>query len=160
MLFDRSFFPQSHFSIFILLSLFLSLLLIPLFFHIRKRAKKRHPQKKPSLKPPGLGLRAFSIRELSRYNGTNDQPCYISVLSQVFKVDPNLYGPEGPYHMFAGKDVTIPLAKMELSTEKANIPDPETQLSPDEVAVARQWLDNFHTKYSLVGWVDYSLPGT
>ncbi|KAJ3026192.1 UNVERIFIED_CONTAM: hypothetical protein HDU68_006066 [Siphonaria sp. JEL0065] len=53
--------------------------------------------------------RSMSLHELSQYNGTDpSKPIYLALRGAIYDVSskPQLYGPGGECHMFAGKDVS------------------------------------------------------
>jgi membrane-associated progesterone receptor component len=53
----------------------------------------------------------------------------------------------GPYGVFAGRDASRGLAKMDLKGTSADVSD----LSPSEKHTLKEWVDKFSSKYPIVG---------
>ena len=69
----------------------------------------------------------------------------------------SFYGPGGPYGVFAGKDASRGLAKMDLKPSEFGISD----LSPSEKNTLKEWAQKFSDKYPQVGViVDYTVPNS
>ncbi len=60
------------------------------------------------------------------------------------------YKPGGPYHIFAGKDCSVALAKMKLQDEFMNCYG-TIELSEDEKKILLDWYDKLSKKYKVVG---------
>ncbi|GKY93676.1 hypothetical protein MPSEU_000334900 [Mayamaea pseudoterrestris] len=90
-------------------------------------------------------LRNFTITQLQKFNGTNDQPVYLSVSGIVFDVSDgrDFYGPGGPYEKFAGCECGVALAKMSFDSEHLNDFDGIAQLNFGEKAELEGWIDKF-----------------
>jgi len=88
---------------------------------------------------------------LKKYDGTNGGPIYLAVKGYVFDVSskPEMYGPGGGYHVFAGKDGSKGLGIGSLKPGDA-VPDDGT-LGSAEQKVLDDWLVFFQTRYNQVG---------
>lgn len=86
-------------------------------------------------------------------------PIYLGTAGQVFDVTSGagFYGPGGPYGVFAGRDASRGLAKMDLKTSASGVDD----LSPSEKQTLKDWADKFASKYPIVGKiVDFTEPNS
>lgn len=89
-------------------------------------------------------LRYFTKSELNEFNGTMDSEIYIALKGKVYDVSEkrDFYGPNGGYHLFAGKDATRALAKM--SFEDADLEnDRYDDLSFMEIETLNDWIAKF-----------------
>eukprot|EP01012_Entosiphon_sulcatum_P044013 TRINITY_DN58511_c0_g1_i1.p1 TRINITY_DN58511_c0_g1~~TRINITY_DN58511_c0_g1_i1.p1 ORF type:complete len:180 (-),score=23.13 TRINITY_DN58511_c0_g1_i1:53-592(-) len=111
----------------------------------------RHPPPPPPPQPRKRSPpRGFTAEELRKYNGTNGYPIYLSLKNIVYEVAAEFYGPEGPYHCFAGKESTIPLGKSVISDQECN--QDWSGMSPDDLSTAGEWEAKYQSKYPIVGW--------
>ncbi|KAG0148159.1 hypothetical protein CROQUDRAFT_41846 [Cronartium quercuum f. sp. fusiforme G11] len=97
----------------------------------------------------------FTLQELSKYDGNDkSKPIYVAIKGIVFDVTnkSDVYGPNGSYHIFAGKDGSKGLGKSSLKLEDA-IPDYST-LEPNELKVLDDWVIFFKKRYNIVGRVE------
>jgi len=99
----------------------------------------------------GDDAKTFSLDTLSKYDGQNDSPVYISLKGTVFDVSSrkDMYGPGGGYNIFAGKDASYSLAKMTLAPEDTNKFD--CSLTEDEQNTLNKWIETYREKYPVVG---------
>ncbi len=96
--------------------------------------------------------REFTIEELAQYDGSGaDGKIYISVRGTVYDVTAgrDFYGPGAGYHVFAGKDATRCLAKMQISDTEANCG--WENLSEENLETLQEWEDKYKAKYPVVG---------
>ncbi|KAK3006875.1 hypothetical protein RJ639_015459 [Escallonia herrerae] len=96
----------------------------------------------------------FSPRQLNQYNGTDpSKPIYVAIKGRVFDVSTgkSFYGPGGAYAMFAGKDASRALAKMNKNEE--DVCASLDGLSEKEIGVLQDWENKFQAKYPIVGRV-------
>eukprot|EP01124_Arcella_intermedia_P018011 TRINITY_DN24987_c0_g1_i1.p1 TRINITY_DN24987_c0_g1~~TRINITY_DN24987_c0_g1_i1.p1 ORF type:complete len:242 (-),score=33.60 TRINITY_DN24987_c0_g1_i1:28-681(-) len=103
------------------------------------------------------GLSVFislTEEELLHYNGLNSKPIYIALKGNIYDVSKNsdYYGPEQPYHSFAGKNITTTLAKksIEFLYESCEW----EHLSMEEKRNVEYWESIFKQRYTLVGFVE------
>jgi predicted heme/steroid binding protein len=98
--------------------------------------------------------RLFTIKELAEFNGEGDKkPIYLSVMGHVFDVThSNFYGPNDPYHIFAGKDASINLATSSLEESTLNQID-ISNLSKNVLNDMYGQVDYYSMKYRQVGWL-------
>jgi predicted heme/steroid binding protein len=86
-------------------------------------------------------------------DGLDDNPILISIFGRVYDVSlgSKFYGPEGPYHAFAGHDITYSLSTG-CRTEEC-IATSGDELTTKEQLEGKRWLSFFHwhDKYPLVG---------
>jgi membrane-associated progesterone receptor component len=102
--------------------------------------------------------RTFTLAQLAAYNGTDkSKPLYLGCAGKVYDVTAasGFYGPGGAYGVFAGKDASRGLAKMEIGYTTADISD----LTASERQTLKEWEDKYDAKYTVVGRiVDNSEP--
>lgn len=91
--------------------------------------------------------------ELKAYNGENDPsgPILLAVKGDVFNVwkGRNFYGPDGEYHIMAGRDATRFLAKNRLEEETDD--ERKVPLNIAERASLEGWYWTIKNKYQFVG---------
>ncbi|XP_053600251.1 membrane-associated progesterone receptor component 1-like [Plodia interpunctella] len=95
----------------------------------------------------------LTVSELKQYDGTQaDGRVLLAVNGVIFDVTrgKRFYGPGGPYSAFAGKDATRGLATGQVAASDKEWDD-TSDLSPDEVASAKEWEEQFREKYDIVG---------
>ncbi len=98
-------------------------------------------------------LRTFTRAELSEYDGEHRREIYLGCKDCVFDVTKSQsYKPGATYHVFAGKDATIGLAKMSLDPVDLESSD-TSRLNNNEMKCLDQWFKQFkeHYKYPIVG---------
>ena len=107
--------------------------------------------------------RFLSTDDLAKHDGKDNdvpagyaaRPIYIGAGDKVYDVSFGglmNYGPGGPYHKFAGRDVSRALAKMSLNDEDVANND-TSDLDEKQLAVLRDWIKTFEEKkgYPIVG---------
>ncbi|KAN0085120.1 Cytochrome b5-like heme/steroid binding domain containing protein [Elaphomyces granulatus] len=96
----------------------------------------------------------ISVEELSKCDGTDpSRPTFVAIKGIVFDVGKNpAYGPEGKYHVFAGKDPSRALATSSLKAEDC-IPKWD-DLEEKDIKVLDDWYTFFSNRYSIVGKVE------
>ncbi|PFH31290.1 cytochrome b5 family heme/steroid binding domain-containing protein [Besnoitia besnoiti] len=91
-------------------------------------------------------------------------PIYIALKGRVYDVTSHpdgrhFYSADGPYGIFAGKDVTVNLAKMVFDESENNQgPSAWATLSALEKQTVDDWEDRFRAKYAPVGYVVFGHP--
>ena len=94
--------------------------------------------------------------QLLEYQGENEAngfKTYLALKGDVFDVSTaDFYKPGGPYHVFAGHDASVGLAKMSKEPEML---DPakhnwKTSLTPEELAMLENWHKRLSDKYQKV----------
>lgn len=117
--------------------------------------------------------RIISMEELAKYNGNNQDtptgeyegyatyPILMGALDKVFDVSfggVEMYGKDGPYNRFAGKDASRALALMSFDPKDADNPD-ISDLEEKKVKVLMDWVTTFENKkgYPVVGKLDKKL---
>eukprot|EP00123_Amoebidium_parasiticum_P009397 comp19445_c0_seq1/m.22593 comp19445_c0_seq1/g.22593 ORF comp19445_c0_seq1/g.22593 comp19445_c0_seq1/m.22593 type:complete len:212 (-) comp19445_c0_seq1:65-700(-) len=98
--------------------------------------------------------RDFTLEELVKFNGTDDPHIFMGVSGKVYDVTARkqFYGPGGPYELFAGRDASRALAKGDLSGSSLSMQwDELDDLTGDERATLRDWVESFEAKYDVVG---------
>jgi len=110
--------------------------------------------------------KVITMEELNKNNGLETSkdkiptgyataPVYVALRNKVFDVSFGgvpMYGPGGPYHRFAGKDVSRALAKM--SFEEGDLENTDiSDLTEKQVKVLDDWVKTFEEKklYPIVG---------
>ncbi|CAF3412020.1 unnamed protein product [Rotaria socialis] len=138
----------------------LILVFLIIFLLVKLFLLKRTPTHSPSSStvPPPLPKMAkqdLTIEELRKYNGTDSNGRILTVIyGDIFDVSrrSDLYGPGGAYSLFAGRDATRALSKMQLTQSLfADEYDDLADLCDAERATARNWHEDFREKYDIVG---------
>ena len=114
--------------------------------------------------------RIIPIEELAKYNGRDNNeetpkeevaPIYLGAWDKVFDVSfggVEMYGKDGPYNRFAGKDASRALALMSFDPKDADNPD-ISDLEEKKIKVLKDWVSTFENKkgYPVVGKLDKKL---
>jgi len=108
-------------------------------------------------KKPTYEKRDYSLNEIKKYDGnTVGQPIFIAIKGKIYDVSAksSTYGAGGSYHLFAGNDATICLAKS--SFEQVDLNQPWTEqsikeLSADQQDTLNNWIQFFSERYPTVG---------
>ncbi len=88
----------------------------------------------------------FTLEELSKYDGKSGDKIYLAVGGIVFDVsNTEFYKPDGPLHIFAGKEATINLIDSSFEDETLNKVDISQEIADK--------IDFYAMKYTRVGWV-------
>jgi membrane-associated progesterone receptor component len=95
--------------------------------------------------------RTFTADELLAFAGVDGAPIYLSCLGTVFDVTSgaDFYGPGAGYGVFAGKEVTRPLAKMAIADAEANAG--WGNLNEEQRGIVQDWFNKYKAKYPVVG---------
>ncbi|KAG9298190.1 hypothetical protein G9A89_002678 [Geosiphon pyriformis] len=109
--------------------------------------------------PPNISLdppkdTPFTTSELSQYDGSDpEKPIYVAIKRTIFDVSSKreTYGPNGTYHVFAGKDASKGLGKTSKDPEDA-VADYST-LDEEQLKTLDQWYEFFKKRYNIVGQV-------
>mmetsp|Transcript_83738 Transcript_83738/g.236512 ORF Transcript_83738/g.236512 Transcript_83738/m.236512 type:complete len:285 (+) Transcript_83738:144-998(+) len=107
--------------------------------------------------------RDFTTEQLRKFNGvvTEDDKfnpdagkIYICLKGTVYNVSAaaNMYGPGGNYHLFAGRDASLALAKMSFEDQHLDNPD-LSGISAVEMDQLEQWINKYkyEKEYPVVG---------
>jgi len=108
-------------------------------------AKKKKGPPPPPLEP---APRSFTLKEMSAFGGqVAGEVLLTSVLGRVYDVSParDLFGPGGPYAMFAGRDGTYNLAVMSL--KKPTLDKFEYDLDDEDRECLSDWIAYFDNRY-------------
>jgi membrane-associated progesterone receptor component len=118
--------------------------------------------------------RIVSMEELAKYDGSNTgsppttedgeytgyatQPIYLGAFDKVFDVSfggVEMYGKDGPYNRFAGKDASRALALMSFDAKDVANTD-ISDLDEKKVKILMDWVKTFEEKkgYPIVGKLD------
>merc|ERR1711879_1089548 len=94
----------------------------------------------------------LTLAALRKFDGSNGDRILFSLQGKIIDVTSGAesYGPGGPYHLFAGHDVTKCLAMMDLSETSLDDLDfvPETE---DSKKSLESWYNRLTAKYEVVG---------
>eukprot|EP01041_Mallomonas_annulata_P008711 gene8711-17998_t len=101
-------------------------------------------------------LRDFTVDQLRDFDGSKNTTVYIAIKGEVYDVSKSsdLYGVEGAYHCFSGRDATRALAK--LSFDESELSNPRyDDLGPFERDSLEGWVEKFkyYRAYPIVGRV-------
>lgn len=99
-------------------------------------------------------LRDFTSQQLKEYNGINRTEIFIAIKGEVYDVtkSSDMYGENGAYHCFSGRDASRALAK--LSFEEEDLSNPRyDDLGPFEKDSLENWVQKFkyYRAYPVVG---------
>lgn len=138
-------------------SLQIALLLLTAFAvrtYFASRRKKDTEEEETRTSLPTMEKRDFTLDELKPYNGVENERILIAVNGKVFDVSRGRenYGPDGPYHVFAGHDASRGLATF--SIDSSNIKDSYDDLSDLnslQMESVFEWEMQFMEKYDHVG---------
>lgn len=102
---------------------------------------------------PKMKRQDFTLDELKKYNGKRRKRILIAVDGYVFDVtkDQNLYGPNGPYESFAGRDASRGLATFNTLNVKIDEYDDLRDFTFDQMDDVREWGIQFRETYDVVG---------
>eukprot|EP01016_Furgasonia_blochmanni_P026490 TRINITY_DN2811_c0_g1_i8.p2 TRINITY_DN2811_c0_g1~~TRINITY_DN2811_c0_g1_i8.p2 ORF type:complete len:149 (+),score=32.95 TRINITY_DN2811_c0_g1_i8:190-636(+) len=102
---------------------------------------------------PNHGNKTFTYDELAQYNGVKKSKVYIALKGVVLDTTSvDFYKPEGGYHVFAGKDASVALAKMSFDQMYLNAYK-TVELNEEEQKALDEWYDQLAKKYPRVGYV-------
>jgi len=152
-LFQRLFNDIWTSTINIVLAILVLCLLIKLF--LLKRKSTNSSQKRSSIRLPKMSKRDLTVADLRGYNGIESNGRILTAIhGDIFDVShrSDLYGLGGAYSLFAGRDATRALSKMQLDPSLfSNEYDDLLDLTEKERATARSWHEDFREKYDIVG---------
>jgi hypothetical protein len=104
-------------------------------------------------------LRVLTTAELAAATGeTLEASLYLALLGRVYDVAAgrDYYGPDGPYHIFAGRDAPVPFVTGVFDATEGD--KPWTDLPANQHAGLLSWVDFYETesveKYPCVGVVE------
>ena len=96
--------------------------------------------------------RDFTSEELRYFDGRNGKPVYVAAKGVVYDVDPDFYGPDGPYGVMAGRDASRALALVSL--DEADVENTSIEgLSWMDLNTLDEWIAKFEFKYHRVGYL-------
>jgi len=138
----------------LILVILIIFLLVKLFLLKRKPTNNSsHVKPRPQL--PKMAKQDLTVEELRGYNGVESNGRILTAIyGDIFDVSrrSDLYGPGGSYSLFAGRDATRALSKMELTQALfSDGYDELSDLTDGERATARNWHEDFREKYDIVG---------
>jgi len=95
----------------------------------------------------------FNKEELLEYDGEKNPKVYVAIKGIVFDAsESEHYRQGGSYHIFAGRDASVALAKM--SFEPKDLEDTDiTKLNYDQKDILDNWYQRFAGKYTAIGKV-------
>lgn len=100
----------------------------------------------------------LTVEELEQYDGRNGK-IYIAVDGVIFDVtDGPSYQPKGSYSMFAGRDVTVALAKYSFDKKWLTMKPEEANLTEGQKKAVDGWKDFYAEKYPIIGELVPSKP--
>ncbi|XP_066913673.1 membrane-associated progesterone receptor component 2-like [Clytia hemisphaerica] len=130
----------------------LTVIAIRAFMVRRRREDEVEEETRQTL--PDMEKRDFTLEELKPYNGVDDPRILIAVNGKVFDVSRghNNYGPDGPYHVFAGRDASRGLGtfSIDASTFKDGYDD-LSDLNSMQMDSVLEWEMQFQEKYVHIG---------
>lgn len=106
--------------------------------------------------PSPVTPRVFTVSELANHRGIDGSPVYLAVRGKIYDVNSSarLYGPGGPYHLFAGRDVSRSLALSSFDEATAARGGDLSGLNARQLAELDAWEKKLEAKYEVVGILD------
>lgn len=104
-----------------------------------------------------LVFKDYTPRELSKFNGFDNENIFIGVRGKIYNVSKGrrFYGPSGPYSNFAGHDASRGLAlnsfELDVVRNWTDPIDPLDDLKESEIQALDGWEKMFSDKYTHVG---------
>jgi membrane-associated progesterone receptor component len=138
-----------------LLLVALILCLLVRLFLLKRKSTNATSQKQTPVHLPKMSKRDLTVQELRGYNGIESNGRILTAIhGDIFDVSQrsDLYGIGGSYSLFAGRDATRALSKMQLDPSLfSNEYDDLADLTDKERSTARNWHEDFREKYDIVG---------
>ncbi|GAB5364927.1 hypothetical protein AAMO2058_001012300 [Amorphochlora amoebiformis] len=126
--------------------------------HLREKEEERLieeeiEKEKASAEERKKLYRDMDKSELLKYDGKDGKPIFLAARDMIFDVttNPDSYGPDGGYGIFAGKDASRGLGKMSLDEEDVDDRTDIKDFGSYEVETLDQWIHMFLHKYPIVG---------
>jgi predicted heme/steroid binding protein len=102
-------------------------------------------------------LLTLTSEELSEYTGEDGGPLYLGIKGRVYDVSAkeNLYGEDGRYNLFVGKDATHAFATGCLQDTEECVNSSMEGLDEKELREIDRWVELYetHDKYTFVGFL-------
>jgi membrane-associated progesterone receptor component len=93
----------------------------------------------------------IDLKELRKYNGVGNKRVFLCVKGDLFEVTGSpFYSPGGGYHLFAGRESSVSLAKGDLEGTYLD-KLPPYDLNAEEEQALDEWHSKFLEKYRKVG---------
>jgi len=122
---------------------------------LKRKPSNNASQKRAPVQLPKMSKCDLTVEELRSYNGIESNGRILTAIyGDIFDVSQrsDLYGIGGSYSLFAGRDATRALSKMQLDPSLfSNEYDDLTDLTDKERATARNWHEDFREKYDIIG---------
>ncbi|KAN0031179.1 hypothetical protein ACTA71_010260 [Dictyostelium dimigraforme] len=134
-----------------------AILIVVIIYLLKVILSPKEPIPTKVVQKPVYEKRDYSLKEIKDFKGIDEtKPIFIAIKGKIYDVTgkKSTYGPGGSYHLFAGNDATVCLAKS--SFEEVDLNQPWTtqsleELTPDQKDSLKNWIDFFSERYSLVG---------
>jgi len=111
------------------------------------------PSKVPAgYQPAQIG--EITLEEMSKCTGEDPfRPILVAVKGKIYDMTEarNFYGPEAPYHVYAGREAARALGKMSLA--ESDCTGEIDDFSEKEKTILEDWDTKFASKYKVVGQV-------
>ncbi|KAK9788852.1 hypothetical protein WJX73_008542 [Symbiochloris irregularis] len=93
----------------------------------------------------------LTAEQLARFDGAQSSQLYLAVLGKVFDVSrsKSMYGPDGTYSVFVGKDASRAFATGNFEEDSSDI----TDLKETDIKAIYGWLEFYEKAYTNVGVV-------
>jgi len=123
---------------------------------ISKLFAKSAPEEPKIPELPPMRRRDMTVDELREYDGLKreDGRICLAINGKIFDVTKakRLYGTEGPYGIFAGRDASRGLGTFNSSADAIKETyDDLSDLTASEIDGMKEWADQFSEKYPIVG---------
>jgi len=110
------------------------------------------PDAAPAAEPAASGPLRLTAEELAKFVGDDAEPrIFISVRGHIFDVTSgrDFYGPGEGYSVFAGREASRALGKMQISAAECNAG--WANLSEEHAKTLGEWEAKYKEKYTIVG---------
>jgi membrane-associated progesterone receptor component len=99
----------------------------------------------------GSQMPRIDAEMLATFDGRNGQPIFISIKNIIYDVSlgSDFYGPGKPYGVFAGKEISRCLGKMQVNDAEANCS--WRTLSEEHKETLAEWEAKIRSKYPIAG---------
>lgn len=100
----------------------------------------------------GIKKRKYTRAKLAEFDGVKNEQILVSVKMKVYAVTPHFYGPDSPYHVFAGREASCCMAKSDLTGKYLD--KTWAHCTEDELRELEDYKALFDSKYPVVGWYE------
>ena len=123
----------------------------------RNQLPRRDPADMPPAKVDPKDYIYLTKEEMAEFNGKDraDKKIYLAVKNDIFDVskNPGMYGWDGAYGVFAGREVSVAMAKNSTDMKDVEADYKTTKLNVSYQDSLESWYSFFERKYALIGQI-------